>query len=181
MEYEIIGRHAGGNIYRKGMNLVNRSLALMQRGYGLDSDVAVSFNQYAQIVAAFLLGIPSVTTMDYEYQPANHLSFRLARRIIVPEFFPDDALRFYGASSHKVRKYPGLKEEVYLSSFRPDTAFLQDAGLDNGKIYGTKDSGRNQGKGPSGKPLYYEAGTEKNKRRDVYNGQGRQTCNGVYC
>ena len=27
--------------------------------------------------------------MDYEYQPANHVSFRLARRVIVPAVFPE--------------------------------------------------------------------------------------------
>lgn len=134
IEYEIIGRHGGGNLLKKGMNLMNRSLAMMWWKYGQGSDVAASLNQYAQCVAAFMAGIPSVTTMDYEYQPANHLSFRLARRVIVPEFFPEDALRLYGASPRKVRRYPGLKEEVYLSCFEPDPAFLDNLKLDNGKI-----------------------------------------------
>lgn len=137
LRYEIMGNHGGRGFYGKGLNLLSRSSALMLWALGHGIDLAVSHNSYSQSLAAFMAGIPSVTIMDYEYQPANHLSFRLARRVIVPEFFPDDALRLYGASSYKVRRYPGLKEEVYLSSFKPDPAFLQDAGLDSDRIIAT--------------------------------------------
>ena len=133
LRYEIMGNYGGRSLYGKGFRLVTRSSALMVWALGHGIDLAVSHNSYSHSVAAFMAGIPSVTMMDYEYQPANHLSFRLARRVIVPEFFPDDALRLYGASSYKVRRYPGLKEEVYLSSFIPDPAFLQAAGLDSEK------------------------------------------------
>lgn len=134
LKYEIMGKHGGRGVYGKGLNLLSRSSVLMVWALGHGIDLAVSHNSYSQSVAAFTAGITSVTIMDYEYQLASHLSFRLARRVIVPEFFPDDALRLYGASSHKVRRYPGLKEEVYLSSFKPDPAFLQDPGLDSEKI-----------------------------------------------
>ena len=55
--------------------------------------------------------------MDYEHQPANHLSFRLAERVIVPEAFPEAALRRFGARPGKVVRYPGFKEELYLAAF----------------------------------------------------------------
>jgi predicted glycosyltransferase len=73
----------------------------------------LSHNSYAQIVAARLCRIPVVTAMDYEHQPANHLAFRLAHAIVVPEVFPDAALRRFGAPARRVRRYEGLKEEVY--------------------------------------------------------------------
>ena len=38
-------------------------------------DVALSYNSYAQILAARSLGIPAVTGMDYEHQPLNHVAF----------------------------------------------------------------------------------------------------------
>ncbi|MEJ7617733.1 MAG: DUF354 domain-containing protein, partial [Pyrinomonadaceae bacterium] len=63
--------------------------------------------------------------MDYEHQPANHLAFRLAGRIIVPSFFPEEALRRYGASRRKVRRYNGIKEDVYLADFVPDAGFAE--------------------------------------------------------
>jgi predicted glycosyltransferase len=61
--------------------------------------------------------------MDYEYQPANHLAFRFASRIIVPTSFPAQRLRRYGARVGKVRRYHGTKEDVYLADFQADPAF----------------------------------------------------------
>jgi predicted glycosyltransferase len=61
--------------------------------------------------------------MDYEYQPANHLAFRFASRIIVPASFPAQLLRRFGARVGKVRRYHGTKEDVYLADFRPDPSF----------------------------------------------------------
>jgi predicted glycosyltransferase len=61
--------------------------------------------------------------MDYEHQPANHLAFRLASRIIVPASFPEKRLRAFGARAGKVRRYHGTKEDVYLADFLPDRSF----------------------------------------------------------
>jgi hypothetical protein len=77
-------------------------------------DVALSHGSYAQIVAARAARVPAVTMMDYEHQPANHLSFRLARRVVVPAAFPGEALRRCGARPGRVVRYDGFKEELYL-------------------------------------------------------------------
>jgi predicted glycosyltransferase len=61
--------------------------------------------------------------MDYEHQPANHLAFRFASRIIVPASFPAARLRRYGAAVGKVRRYHGTKEDVYLADFQTDPLF----------------------------------------------------------
>src|SRR6185369_12976506 len=75
------------------------------------------------ILAARWLRIKTVTLMDYEHQPANHLAFRLASSIIVPASFPTQRLRAFGARVGKVRRYHGTKEDVYLADFQPDPAF----------------------------------------------------------
>jgi len=64
--------------------------------------------------------------MDYEFQPANHLAFRFASRVIVPESFPADRLQRYGAAKSKVRRYRGTKEDVYLAAFEPDQSFGEE-------------------------------------------------------
>ncbi len=92
-------------------------------------DLAVSHNAYSQALAASYLGVPFATLMDYEHQPANHLCFRLARRVIVPECFPDARLKQFGAAS-KVSKYSGLKEQIYLSGFRPLPYYFQTIGVE---------------------------------------------------
>ena len=86
-------------------------------------DLALSHNSYSQILAARALSLRTVTLMDYEHQPANHLAFRLASRIIVPRAFPEAALARFGASPAKVKRYDGIKEDVYLADFQSDPEF----------------------------------------------------------
>lgn len=119
----VIGGHGGGSITGKAGNLVGRAAALRKWARARGIDLALSHNSYAQIAAAAALGIKSVTLMDYEHQPANHLAFRLALRVIVPRAFPAAELRKYGASTRKVKRYDGMKEDVYLADFEPDPSF----------------------------------------------------------
>jgi hypothetical protein len=125
LDAETVG--AGGvarALARKAGGVVGRALALARWAGPRRFDLAVSHNSYSQIVATRLLaGVRSVTLMDYEHQPANHLAFRLASRVVVPAAFPDEALRRFGARPRRVRRYRGIKEDVYLADFAPDPAF----------------------------------------------------------
>jgi predicted glycosyltransferase len=95
-------------------------------------DVALSHNSYAQIVAARALGIPTVTAMDYEHQPANHIAFRLAGSVLLPAVLARTNVDLMGATRRKTRFYDGLKEELYLGDFSPDPGVLAAAGVDRG-------------------------------------------------
>jgi predicted glycosyltransferase len=121
----VIGGHGGRKLAGKAGNLVGRAAALFRWARGRGFDLAVSHNSYAQTAAARLLSIRTVTLMDYEHQPANHLAFRLASRVIVPRSFPAGALRRFGARESKVRRYNGTKEDVYLADFVPDARFVE--------------------------------------------------------
>jgi uncharacterized protein len=121
----VIGGHGGGTIRGKAGNLVGRAASLRKWGRARGFNLAVSHNSYAHIAAAAALGIKSVTLMDYEHQPANHLAFRLASKVIVPRAFPARELRKYGASLRKVHRYDGIKEDVYLADFGPDPGFIK--------------------------------------------------------
>lgn len=123
MMAHVIGGHGGGSITGKAGNLVGRAAALRKWARDRGFDLAVSHNSYAQIAAAAALGIKAATLMDYEHQPANHLAFRLASKVIVPRAFPAAELRKYGASLRKVKRYEGTKEDVYLAGFVPDPGF----------------------------------------------------------
>ena len=92
-------------------------------------DVALSHGSYAQVVAARPARVPAVTMMDYEHQPANHLSFRLARRVIVPATFPEASLRRFRGVSEEGRSLPGLQGgAVPGGASRPDPSILDIAG-----------------------------------------------------
>jgi predicted glycosyltransferase len=129
-----IGHHGGRRWLSIVRRTLGRALALVswaRRQPGID--LAVSHNSYSQGLAAALLRVPSVTLMDYEHQPANHLCFRLARRVIVPEVFPDEWLDRYGAT-RKAIKYPGLKEQVYLSDFSPSPDFRREQRISDQRV-----------------------------------------------
>lgn len=129
---QVIGGHGGGKFSGKAGNLVQRAMALARWARGRNFDLAVSHNSYSQILAARALSLKAATLMDYEHQPANHLAFRLASRIIVPRAFPEAALSRFGASPTKVRRYDGIKEDVYLADFRSDPGFerqLRELGI----------------------------------------------------
>jgi predicted glycosyltransferase len=133
----VIGRHGGGRLSSKAGSLLGRAWSLAAWARGRAFDLAVSHNSYSQIVAARVLRIRTVSLMDYEHQPANHLAFRLASRIVVPRAFPDTALRRYGAKPSRVKRYDGNKEDVYLADFSPDQGFagiLSDLGIEGDDI-----------------------------------------------
>lgn len=121
----VVGGHGGGGLKGKALNVAGRAWALSRWARGRGFDLAVGHNSYSQVVAARLAGLRAVTLMDYEHQPANHLAFRLASRVVVPEAFPEEALRKFGAARGKVRRYRGIKEDVYLSDFVSDPAFAK--------------------------------------------------------
>ena len=120
---QIVGAHGGRQVSAKAGNLMSRAWSLATWARKRRFDLAISHNSYSQILAARGLRIRRVTLMDYEYQPANHLAFRLTSRLIVPASFPAKRLRRYGASAGKVRRYHGTKEDVYLADFQPDPSF----------------------------------------------------------
>jgi predicted glycosyltransferase len=129
-DVEPIGTRSPPGRPAKARAIVNRIRELRRWATAARPDVAVSHNSYAQIAAAASLRLPIVTAMDYEHQPANHLAFRLADRILLPEALPLDMVRRQGASPRRVRRYPGLKEEVYLGDFEPDREILSKVGID---------------------------------------------------
>lgn len=132
--FSVIGGMSPADRLAKGRAIAGRAEALRRFARLRKPTVAFSHGSYAQLLAARLTGVPAVTMMDYEHQPANHLSFRLARNVIVPAVFPESALRRYGARHRHVMRYPGLKEELYLEDLQPNGAVLDELKLDPERV-----------------------------------------------
>lgn len=115
----------------KARLVVDRVRGLVSWARAQRLDAALSHNSYAQIVAARALGIRTVTAMDYEHQPANHIAFRLAHTVLLPAVLAGSLDRM-GATPRKTRVYDGLKEELYLGDFSPDPRILGAVGIDRG-------------------------------------------------
>ena len=139
-EITLIGGPAPPSRVAKARAIGARVRSMMRWAGERRVDVALSHNSYAQAVAARALRLPVVTAMDYEHQPANHLAFRLADRILLPSALPVELVRGQGASAGKVVVYPGLKEELYLGDFEPDPGVLAAAGVpgDGGPLVVTR-------------------------------------------
>jgi uncharacterized protein len=126
----VVGGESGPGRAAKARLLADRIRALRSWARAHQPDVALSHNSYAQVGAARAGGIRAVTAMDFEYQPANHLAFRLANLVLLPEAVPRRIVRRQGARDAKVRRYPGLKEGLYVGDFEPDPAALSRLGVD---------------------------------------------------
>jgi uncharacterized protein len=134
--HEVIGPpHGGAGALGKGRALAGRLRALRRFARARDFDLALSHASHELPLVARSLGIPSAYAFDYEFARVQHgLGCRAAARVVVPEAIPQDRLDPLGARSGKVRRYPGLKEEYYLSGFVPDPAVLVALGLEPGRV-----------------------------------------------
>jgi uncharacterized protein len=126
----IIGGPSPRSRARKVEAMMARIPLLRRWAQDFRPDVALSHNSYAQIVAARLLGLRVVTAMDYEGQPANHLAFRLADVIVMPEALRRSPARKQGATDSRTRFYDGFKEEIYLGDFELDPTVPASLGIE---------------------------------------------------
>ncbi len=121
LEATLIDGHGGKSKLGKIKSLLSRTYQLVKFAKQYDFDLAVSHNSYFQLLAAKYLGIKSLTSMDFEGQPANHIAFRLATLVSVPTSFPEADLKRFGAKN--VAFYRGIKENISLANFRVERDF----------------------------------------------------------
>ena len=130
-----LGRHGGAGRAGRARALASRSLEAYRFARGRGFDVGVGHGSNDLPVAARALGIPAVDMFDYEWAFLQHtVGCRLSRRVLVPDAIPPERLRRYGANAAKLRRYPGLKEEYYLSDLEPDPDALAALGADGSRL-----------------------------------------------
>ena len=135
IEAEIVGRHGGRSRLGKLGTMLTRLSALRRWARGRHFDAALAHGSHHLTMTARALGIPSSTTFDYEFATVQHqLGCRAATYVVVPDAIPPDRLERYGVHPPKLRQYPGLKEEYYLSDFEPREGVLGELEIDRGRI-----------------------------------------------
>jgi predicted glycosyltransferase len=130
---EVIGGSSPKGRTRKAATMAERARQLVRWARAERPDLALCHNSYGQLIAARALGIRSLNAMDFEHQPLNNLSFRLADRLLLPAALLRSGVRRQGASPRKTRYYDGLKEELYLGDFEPDADVPPSVGFDRGR------------------------------------------------
>ena len=132
--YTAIGRYGGASKAGKVRAAADRISRLLRfaRGKGFDYALGHASADLPPVCRA--LRIPNTTMFDYEWATLqHHVICRLATRVLVPEAIPPERLRRYGARPPKLVRFPGLKEEYYLSSFEPDRTALERLGVAQGE------------------------------------------------
>jgi len=130
LKFKTIGEH------RTPRRFVTRVAATLHRARQLATyirrlhpDVAISHGSRGLVLAAWMLGIPSMTLYDYEFVSSRVFN-QMSARILAPSVVDTETLRRHGLHMCKFTPYPGLKEEVYVYDFQPDSSVLTDLGLD---------------------------------------------------
>ena len=85
--------------------------------------LAVSHCSRSQLLLGTWLRIPTLLLDDYEH---SHQRFMWPTWVLTPSVIPDAALSY---RKSRLRKYPGIKEDVYVWKLKPDGSVLQDLGV----------------------------------------------------
>ncbi len=123
----VIGRHYGRNKLSKIGGLMVRAAQLTSHIKRHNKGkqriaVAVSHGSRSMVLAAKWLKIPALIMYDYEFTETTIFN-RFSERVIVPDGIPDRILDKIGLPQEKRLKYPGIKEELYVRGFEPDSGY----------------------------------------------------------
>ncbi|HYH61088.1 MAG TPA: DUF354 domain-containing protein [Solirubrobacterales bacterium] len=130
LEHTVVGRHGGGSTVRKGSALAGRSAQLSRWARPKRFDLAVAHGSVDLAVVSSFLRVPSAQMQDYEHAGLQRkLAWRAAKRVLVPDAIPVEAMVKAGAAEEKLVRYPGLKEDYYLADFEPSPGVLAEIGL----------------------------------------------------
>ena len=124
MQFTKIGRHYGKNKFVKVAGLFYRALQLLPFALREKPDLALSHGARSQIIICNLLRIPTILMADYEF--AQYPPLMRPTWEMVPEVIPDSSLC---CSPDRIRKYPGIKEDVYVNRMQRDPDFLGQLGI----------------------------------------------------
>jgi predicted glycosyltransferase len=134
LNYVVIGRHRTPRFFlTRGVATVVRAMRLASYGRQIRPAIAVNHGSRAQVIAAWLLGIPVMTIYDYEFVYSELFS-RMATKLLLPETIPSMTLERQHVDMSKVIRYPGFKENVYLSGWHNSPDVMDELKLDPGRL-----------------------------------------------
>jgi uncharacterized protein len=130
LQYEVIGRHRTHRFFlARALATAVRALQLAVYGRPRRAVIAVNHGSRAHVLAAWLLRIPVITLYDYEFVSSGLFS-RMATKILLPEAIPTITLEHQRVNMKKVIRYPGYKENLYLSGLRFSPGVINELQLD---------------------------------------------------
>jgi predicted glycosyltransferase len=134
LTYVVIGEHRMPHFFlTRALATVARALRLAAFGRQTRPAIAVNHGSRSQVLAAWLLGIPVMTIYDYEFVYSELFS-RMATKLLLPETIPSVTLERQHINMKKVIRYPGFKENVYLSGWHNSPGVMEELNLDPARL-----------------------------------------------
>jgi predicted glycosyltransferase len=132
MKYRKIGHHYGKHIIAKIMGLGFRVLQITPVVLRERPAISVSHGSRTSVFVSSMLGIRSVCIFDYEHtenRTTDWIGSGQKRWIMTPEVIPIDILEKFGTPRDHILQYPGIKEDVYVPFFQPDSSLKAVLGI----------------------------------------------------
>ncbi|NGZ09614.1 MAG: DUF354 domain-containing protein [Nitrospira sp. LK70] len=133
LKYEKVGRHYGANKLLKVIGTIWRSIQLCRVVLKEKPDISLSHGSRPLVLLSSVLSIPTILMFDYEY--ATMLPIIKPELGIAPEVIRNP--RIANHFRRGLRTYSGIKEDVYVPSFRPDPSIVQQLNLEEHDIVAT--------------------------------------------
>jgi uncharacterized protein len=134
LQYVVIGQHRTPHFFAtRALATVLRACRLTLYARKHHPAIAVNHGSRAQVLAAWLLRIPVMTIYDYEFVYSELFS-RMATKLLLPETIPSLTLERQHVNMNKVIRYPGFKENVYLSGWHNSPGVMDELKLDPGRL-----------------------------------------------
>ena len=128
LDYKKVGRHYGKNILLKSLGTILRVLQLIVVVFRKKPCLAISHGSRSQIITAKILGIKVAVAFDYEYAKTIYLFH--PDIALVPEMIPEKIMN----SFKNVIRYKGIKEDIYVPYFKPNSGIREKLGIKNNLI-----------------------------------------------
>jgi predicted glycosyltransferase len=125
LHYVKVGKHYGANKLLKVIGTIWRSVQLARVVIKHKPDISLSHGSRSLILLSSVLGIPTILMFDYEH--AKSLTFVKPTLGIAPEVINNAQISKQFQCG--LRAYPGIKEDVYVPSFRPNLSIVQELNL----------------------------------------------------
>lgn len=123
MRYIKVGRHHGKSPLLKVSGLFYRAWQLAGLIARERPVLGVSHGARSQLLLGTFLRVPTLLLEDYEF--ASFPPMMRPTWVMAPSVIPDSALC---GNNGNIRKYSGIKEDVYAWKFKPDAALMSEIG-----------------------------------------------------
>ena len=119
----VIGKHYGKHKILKALGTCWRAMALIAMVRRERPDISVCHGSRGCLITSKVLKVPNLTLTDYEFTTA--VPSMRPTWVMVPSVVSYEE----GQGGPIVMKYPGIKEDVYLSRFTPDRDLKSRLGI----------------------------------------------------